>query len=119
MDSGTKVVDVIEDDEWQNAVAQRVTYVDVDQISEQQWVDAGRGEDGTPDVGAIVTETIVEVDGETESRLVVANEYGNETANTETQIEQQNLTVFTSYDDMNAAIAANDGELITNYNSDT
>ena len=119
LDSGTKVVDVIEDDEWQNAVAQRVTYVDVDQISEQQWVDAGRGEDGTPDVGAIVTETIVEVDGETESRLVVANEYGNETANTETQIEQQNLTVFTSYDDMNAAIAANDGELITNYNSDT
>ena len=119
LDSGTKVVDVIEDDEWQNAVAQRVTYVDVDQISEQQWVDAGRGEDGTPDVGAIVTETIVEVDGETESRLVVANEYGNETANTETQIEQQNLTVFTSYDDMNAAIAANDGELITNYDSDT
>ena len=121
LDSGTKVVDVIDDDEWQNAVAQRVTYVDVDQISEQQWIDAGRGEDGTPDVGAIVTETVVQIDdaGNTQNRLVVANEYGNETANTETQIEQQNLTVFTSYDDLNSAIADQGGELITNYNDDT
>ena len=124
-DEGTKVVDVIDDDEWQNAVAQRVTYVDVDQITEQQWIDAGRGEDGTPDLGAIVTETIVEVDGGKESRLVVANEYGNETANTPVQIEQQQLTVFTSYDDMNAAIATSreeggtGGELITNYNDQT
>ena len=103
-DGGTKVVDVIDDDEWQNAVAQRVTYVDVEQITEQQWVDAGRGEDGTPDRGAIVTETIVEVDGGRESRLVVANEYGNETANTPVQIEQQQLTVFTTYDDMISAV---------------
>ena len=141
LDDGTKVVDVIDDEEWKTAVAQKVTYVDVDQITEQEWIDAGRGEDGTPDVGAIVTETIVEVvDEETgtttqETRLVVANEYGNETANTETQIEQQNLTVFTSYDDMNAAIAASQdttvtlsdgstvsgtgGELITNFNDTT
>jgi len=121
LDAGTKVVDVIEEDEWQNAVAQRVTYVDVEQITEQQWIDAGRGEDGTPDVGAIVTETVVQIDdeGNTQNRLVVANEYGKETANTETQIEQQNLTVFTSYDDMNAAIAEQGGELITNYDTET
>ena len=119
-ETGTKVVDVIDDQEWQNAVAQRVTYIDVDQITEQQWIDSGRGEEGTPDVGAIVTETKVQVEeGVTESRLVVANEYGKETANTETQIEQQNLTVFSSYDEMNEAIANQGGDLITNYNEDT
>ena len=116
-DDGTKVVDVIDGDEWKTAVAQRVSYVDVSQVTEEEWVKAGRGEDGTPDIGAIVTETLVEVEGELESRLVVANEYGNETANTSVQIEQQNLTTFSSYDDMNSAIAAQGGNLITNYDA--
>ena len=91
---------MIDGDEWKTAVAQRVSYVDVSQVTEEEWVKAGRGEDGTPDIGAIVTETLVEVEGELESRLVVANEYGNETANTSVQIEQQNLTTFSSYDDI-------------------